>query len=144
VVRLHGPQLEVIVAYRSEANKRDYARRHYDRNKSVYKARASAFTAKAIQRNKKCVLAYLNAHPCVDCGESDPVVLDFDHVRGVKLKEVTEMVRDGMSIANIQSEIEKCEIRCANCHRRATARRRAEGRRLKVDTAESVEKLLFD
>lgn len=132
------------MAYRSAANQRDYARRHYERNKASYKARASAFTAKAIQRNKRFVLDYLSTHPCVDCGEDDLVVLDFDHVRGTKVKEVTEMVRDGMSITNIRLEIEKCEIRCANCHRRVTARRRADGKPVAANPAESLERLLFE
>ena len=67
---------------------------------------------------------YLTTHPCVDCGESDPIVLEFDHVRGVKNRDVTTMVRDGCSWNTILQEIAKCEIRCANCHRKVTARRR--------------------
>ena len=68
-------------------------------------------------------MSYLQSHPCVDCGESDLVVLDLDHVRGEKIKTVTDMVRGGWSIAKIDIEIAKCEVRCANCHRRKTAER---------------------
>jgi hypothetical protein len=57
----------------------------------------------------------------VDCGETDPVVLEFDHVRD-KLKDIGYMVTVGFSWSAIQLEIEKCEVRCANCHRRKTAR----------------------
>jgi hypothetical protein len=60
-------------------------------------------------------------HPCIDCGETDPVVLDFDHVRGIKRKAVALMIKD-FSWENIQLEIEKCEVRCANCHRRKTSK----------------------
>ena len=62
---------------------------------------------------------YLKKHPCVDCGEKNPIVLEFDHLRD-KLIEVSRLVQY-TSINKVQSEIEKCEIRCANCHRRKTA-----------------------
>jgi hypothetical protein len=62
---------------------------------------------------------YLLQHPCVDCGEADPVVLDFDHVRGVKRKEVSKLVT--ASTKTLLEEIAKCDVRCANCHRRRTA-----------------------
>lgn len=68
------------------------------------------------------VLDYLKVHPCVDCGETDPIVLDFDHVRGQKRYAVTYMISHQFGLRTVQEEIEKCEIRCANCHRRKTAR----------------------
>jgi hypothetical protein len=61
-------------------------------------------------------------HSCVDCGESDPLVLDFDHVRGMKKRHVSRMISGGTSIETLRKEIEKCVVRCANCHRRKTAR----------------------
>ena len=129
------------MAYRSNLAQREYAKRHYERNKATYKRRAAAFTTEAIKRNKALVRSYLLAHPCVDCGESDPVVLDFDHVKGGKVKEVSTMVRDGMSAANIRAEIAKCEVRCANCHRRMTHRRR---QNRTAATAARVAALLFE
>jgi hypothetical protein len=71
-------------------------------------------------RNAQFVLDYLRTHPCVDCGESDPVVLEFDHVRGKKDGSISAMVSAGRPIAVIQAEIEKCDVRCANCHRETT------------------------
>ena len=74
-------------------------------------------------RNALFVFHYLSSRPCVDCGETDPVVLDFDHVRGVKRKNISRMLSSTHSLAAISAEIEKCDVRCANCHRRVTAKR---------------------
>lgn len=77
--------------------------------------------ARAIE-NAKRVFLYLLAHPCQDCGEKDPVVLEFDHVSGEKSSAITDMVRGGAyRWCRIAAEIEKCVVRCANCHRRRTA-----------------------
>jgi len=65
---------------------------------------------------------YLKSHACVDCGEVDPEVLTFDHVRGKKTDNVSRMVSKGMSIKKIAAEISKCDVRCFNCHARKTAR----------------------
>lgn len=75
------------------------------------------------ERVKLQVVEYLLTHPCVDCGEDDPVVLDFDHVHGKKLGQVGHMASHAASWAKIEAEIAKCEVRCANCHRRKTAER---------------------
>jgi hypothetical protein len=75
-------------------------------------------------RAKEYAYDYLKNHPCVDCGETDPVVLEFDHVRGDKVEDVSVLVGQGKSLDVIRNEIEKCEVRCGNCHRRKTARER--------------------
>lgn len=78
------------------------------------------------KRSRKLVFEYKLTHPCIDCGESDPVVLDFDH-RDPSLKKegVARMLSSGYSWELIQHEIEKCDIRCANCHRRKTSKERS-------------------
>lgn len=73
-------------------------------------------------RNRGRLIKYYATHPCVDCGESDPVVLHFDHVRGTKIHNVSRMVRTH-NWRKVAAEIAKCEVRCANCHTRITAKR---------------------
>ena len=70
------------------------------------------------------ILDYLASHPCVDCGESDPVVLEFDHVRGNKVAAVARMAASHTPVRKVRAEIAKCDVRCANCHRRRHARGR--------------------
>lgn len=74
-------------------------------------------------RNAIWILDFLSSHPCVDCGESDPIVLEFDHLDpATKAFNISKARREGYSLQRIQGEIKKCEVRCANCHRRRTVR----------------------
>lgn len=82
--------------------------------------------AKNKQQQEICrryVFDYLTAHSCTDCGEDDPIVLEFDHVRGKKSAGIAVLIRKGASMARLTAEIAKCEVVCANCHRRRTALR---------------------
>ncbi len=62
---------------------------------------------------------YISSRSCVDCGESDPVVLEFDHVRGIKKAPIAKLLSSSWS--TILAEISKCDLVCSNCHRRRTA-----------------------
>lgn len=63
--------------------------------------------------------------PCHDCGiVYPPVVMDFDHVRGTKLADISALVSVAASNARLDLEIAKCELVCANCHRLRTFARR--------------------
>jgi hypothetical protein len=88
-------------------------------------AHLAALQAAHRERNFIRLMAYLADHPCVDCGEADPIVLDFDHLPGAtKRFEVGRAVGSSTrSWSLISSEIERCDVVCANCHRRRTARR---------------------
>jgi len=73
------------------------------------------------KENRRRIREYLESRGCVDCGESDRRVLDFDH-RDPRSK-VGGIARLAMTKPwpVVLSEIEKCDVRCANCHRRRTA-----------------------
>jgi hypothetical protein len=103
---------------------RDFNRQSYERRTPDKKEQVRLDKQRRIEEARQFAWDYLSNHPCVDCGEANPVVLEFDHVRGVKRKEVANMVRLGFAIAAIQDEISKCEVRCANCHRIKTNKER--------------------
>ena len=56
---------------------------------------------------------------CIDCGYEELAALDYDHV-GTKRGGVLQLARGGSSVGQLQAEIDECEVRCANCHRRRT------------------------
>jgi hypothetical protein len=101
----------------------DYKHDWYLRNRDHQIAQVRMNHERTTRENQDRAWTYLGQHPCVDCGEPDPVVLQFDHRRN-KRNNVSTMLRSGFAWAEIQAEIDKCDVRCANCHRRKTARDR--------------------
>lgn len=105
-----------------------YRRQHYLANKEKYQEMSQAWNeenqAAYIDKARRYVLDYLLEHPCIDCGETNPIVLEFDHVRGKKVKAISVMIHSPVSLKRLQAEIDKCEVRCANCHLRKTAKER--------------------
>jgi hypothetical protein len=62
---------------------------------------------------------------CIDCGyNTNAIALDFDHVKGQKNFGISKAISRAYSLEKIFSEIEKCEVRCANCHRVVTLQRK--------------------
>ena len=97
---------------------------YYERNKDKeLKYKAERQIAKK-EEARHFVFTYLSSHPCIDCGNADPYVLTFDHVRGTKKMNVSQMVNQGYSFEALEAEISKCEIRCNNCHMRIEKVRR--------------------
>ena len=41
---------------------------------------------------------YLTTHLCVDCGEADTRVLEFDHIRGSEYRDVSTLVGEGFGL----------------------------------------------
>jgi hypothetical protein len=76
---------------------------------------------KQAHRNRLYIIEYLQTHPCVDCHETDLLVLQFDHVEDKKIN-VSRAAHLGFSKKKLFEEIKKCEVRCANCHMRKTAK----------------------
>lgn len=98
------------------------SRKYYHANREKHKQITIARKHQVIKECQQYTYDYLLFHSCVDCGENDPIVLEFDHVRGKKRNAICFMIGRGCSLTSIKKEIEKCEVRCANCHRRKTAK----------------------
>lgn len=64
---------------------------------------------------------------CGDCGyDTHAEALEFDHRPGEeKIIAVSHMIPGPYTIEQIEAEIAKCDVRCANCHRVRTAARRS-------------------
>ena len=99
----------------------DYKRDWYARNRDHQLERVRTNHERTVRENQDRAWDFLGQHGCFDCGEPDPVVLQFDHLTN-KHRDVSYMLINGFTWARIQAEIDKCQVRCGNCHRRKTAR----------------------
>lgn len=109
-----------ILHKRCQECQRSYGKKHYQRNKAYYKKKAHK-SERAPQRRRQYVWDYLLEHPCVDCGEQDPVVLEFDHTNPAEKRYSVANLVSRYTLNTLIIEINKCQVRCANCHRRKTA-----------------------
>lgn len=55
---------------------------------------------------------------CENCEESDPRCLVFHHGGAEKSASIAKMVANGQDRTRIRSEVARCEVWCANCHRK--------------------------
>lgn len=100
-------------------------RAHYRANRDYYLAKARARQRLVIEETREWLVTYLRTHPCVDCGEPDIRVLEFDHRDpSAKVLPVSVLARGGYSLARVMDEVSRCDVRCANCHRRRTHQQR--------------------
>ena len=100
------------------ANER--AKKHYIDNKADKIEYAIKKKKERRIENKQYIVNYLSDHPCIDCAESDIVVLEFDHYKD-KVDNIATLMHQ-VSLEVLEHEISKCVVRCANCHRRKTAK----------------------
>ncbi len=98
-----------------------YSQKYHKNNKEKINKRKVDKNSQRYTEKRLYIVEYLLNNPCVDCGESNPVVLEFDHVKGQKVKKISSIINYGMN--TLKKEIAKCEVRCANCHAKVTAKR---------------------
>jgi hypothetical protein len=103
--------------------KKTIQNRWYANNKDVHGTNVRRRTKEYREIAKRYVVDILENSSCTDCGDTRIEVFEFDHVRGAKRANVSKMVSHGYCVDTIQTEIDKCEIVCANCHRLRTFRR---------------------
>lgn len=98
------------------------SRKRYEENKVKMVEQINAARDKRINEHREKFYNILCESSCVDCGNANPLVLEFDHIdTDGKVHGLSKMIHDGYSWENILKEIDKCECRCANCHRIKTA-----------------------
>lgn len=100
---------------------RAYGKEHYARDRASYVRRARARRKTERPRISALIDEYLRSHPCVDCGERELAVLDFDHRDRAEKELAVGRLKTTGTWSRILREIAKCDVRCANCHRRRTA-----------------------
>jgi hypothetical protein len=76
----------------------------YDKHKEEKREAKNQRTRDLRERARQYVYDYLSAHPCVECGESDPRVLEFDHL-GDKDKAISELISTAVSITTLKREV---------------------------------------
>jgi hypothetical protein len=101
-----------------------YHREHYLANKQRYIDQARVRKQALRLERTTYLLGYFSNHPCTDCGETDPIVLEFDHLDAEAKSFDIGQALSYRNWKSILEEMEKCEVVCANCHRRRTAVRR--------------------
>ena len=62
---------------------------------------------------------YKGTLACLQCGETHPACLDFHHRdRNEKDFRISALGNMGWSKERVLTEIAKCDVLCANCHRK--------------------------
>ena len=75
------------------------------------------------EENSQFMRALKEGKPCTDCKVAHPwYVMQWDHISNDKLHNVSEMALHAKE--TIMTEIDKCELVCANCHAHRTYTRR--------------------
>ena len=100
----------------------EYLKKHYEKNREKYIKKSRINNKNMVIRNRLKMIEFLKDKECSNCGEKDPVVLEFHHPNDDKKHPVATLLTNGYSWSAIKREIDKCIILCANCHRRETAK----------------------
>lgn len=96
-------------------------KKYRDAHLDLCRERNQRAAAKRYRINRENLIAYLLEHSCVDCGENDIVVLEFDHRDPSTKRAKIGDILGSWKWDTIMTEIDKCDVRCANCHRRRTS-----------------------
>lgn len=104
--------------YKDVRKQKEAQHRGYLRNKSRVLNRN---TVRRLER-RQWMAEFLADKKCLDCGENNPICLDFHHTNPkTKVDGVTKMLYEFRSLKSVLKEIKKCVIVCANCHRKRHA-----------------------
>ena len=99
-----------------------YYKRHYETYKEHYRTRAKERRVILRTEFRTNMLRYLVGKTCEFCGETDIRTFEFDHISPhEKIFGIARSVSLGYSWNEVEKEIKKCRLLCANCHKKQTA-----------------------
>lgn len=102
---------------------RAISKAYYEKNKEKQQKQILEAKKIRIAENRELYLNYLKGQSCIDCGNDNPIVLDHDHRDNItKKNSVSKLITQGYGWDTILEEIDKCDVRCSNCHRIRTAK----------------------
>ena len=92
-----------------------YRKRYYEKHREIEVTRQKTREKMLV----KWFVEFKKTQKCSMCPESDWICLDFHH-RDSKTKRysIAKMATTGCSKSLILKEVEKCDVLCANCHRK--------------------------
>lgn len=103
---------------------REHSKDYYKKNKEKIRRQIYSAFKRRLKERKLFRKEHLLKHPCIDCGEKNIIVLEFDHINGNKIESISKMVLGAYSLNRIKKEMNKCEVVCSNCHSIRTHNRR--------------------
>ena len=116
------PRLHAQCKQCYKEHRRTYYADHYAKYGQLYRERAKVRREMLRNLYHDRILSYLKTHPCSTCRENDVRVLEFDHLDPTeKTFSISFGIRYGRPWPQIEAEIGKCQVLCANCHKKRTA-----------------------
>jgi hypothetical protein len=98
--------------------------KNYESRKETRKKEIKAWR-KQRRRQYEVLVQDAKDKPCADCGKVYPYwVMQFDRIKPGKVDDVSSMVGQVRSLPLLLTEMQKCEVVCANCHANRTHLRR--------------------
>lgn len=105
--------------YKDKETARRKCREWYQDHKEYKKAESAKYNKLATIKIRNLLHEYKSERGCSMCDEKDPICLEFHHRNEKKkLFNIGAYSKHRHSWSNILKEIEKCDLVCANCHRK--------------------------
>lgn len=112
----------VVYQWQCKSCQSEYRKNHYQQNRKKYINKARKWGSNRRLEVYEYLYSYFQLHPCIDCGETNPIILEFDHLdKKKKTDNVSFLICNGNSLSTLKKEIEKCVVRCSNCHKIKTS-----------------------
>ena len=93
-----------------------------DKNKGTRRSECkichSSYMKNKYQEKKNIINQLKQKQSCAKCGDNRFYVLDYHHLDpNVKDMNISRMLSNRSNIKDVEQEIDKCIVLCANCHR---------------------------